>query len=140
MNIMILYHFQPFNHYLSLYYIYSFPFLIFRMEEKCRWSNMTRLILEGCPLLLLKKATQRFRIKKLENRFEAWKWMWIQRTRYFSKINKNEILNQHSWIKHCEAGSENGVWSTICVLLFTRFKEFTSIVFKYRSSESRDWI
>ena len=137
MNIMI-YHFQPFNHYLSLYYIYSFPFLIFRMEEKCRWNNMTRLTLEGCPLLLLKKATQRFRIKKLENRFEAWKWMWIQRTRYFSKINKNEILNHHSWIKHCEVGSENSVWSTNYVLLFTRFKEFTSIVFKHRSSESRD--
>ena len=34
------------------------PFLIFRMEEKCRWSNMTRLTLEGCPLLLLKKQLE----------------------------------------------------------------------------------
>ena len=30
-------------------------FSFFRMEEKCRWSNMTRLTLEGYPLLLPKK-------------------------------------------------------------------------------------
>ena len=29
--------------------------LFSRMEEKCRWNNMTHLTLEGCHLLLLKK-------------------------------------------------------------------------------------
>ena len=70
-------------------------FLFSRMEEKCRWNNMTRLTLEGCPLLLLKKQLNDSGSKNLKINLRHENGCEFNEPGSSQRL-KNEILNQRS--------------------------------------------